>query len=199
MGNTKRKRCAESVREDACKKVPRHIRIEHNRQLNTYRQSLRVVLMTSRFNNDTWVENMQYRLLSPNVGCIYCSPVEIAKQVLPDFPMMVLEMNNSENRIMGIGLVRNRPIRGGKYAVYDRMMYNRCVYIGKTRIDRDEMTTEENEIMRFFDTVCFRGANHMKRGVGISAFPLEILYKCAGVFDLMEFLRGMFKCRTPVQ
>jgi hypothetical protein len=153
------------------------------------------MLMTSRFDNDTWIENMQYRLLSPNVGCIYCSPSEISKCVLSDFPMMVLEMNNSENRIMGIGLVRNRPILGGKYAVYDRMMYNRCVYIGKLRIDRGEMTEEENEIMRFFDSVCFRGAYHMKRGVGITAFPIHILYKCLAVFDLMEFVRGMFKRR----
>ena len=151
--------------------------------------------MTSRFDSDTWVENMQYRMLSPNVGCIYCSPVEISKQVLPDFAMMVLEMNNSENRIMGIGLVRNRPIYGGKYAVYDRMMFNRCVYIGKMRIDRADMTPEEDEMMRFFDTVCFRGVHHMKRGIGITAFPIEILYKCMAVFDLMEFLRGMFKAR----
>jgi len=196
MGNTKKKQCSETYNQ--APKIPRHLQIEYNRNVNNYRKSLRVALMTSRFNSDTWVENMQYRLLSPNVGCIYCSPSEISKQILPDFPMMVLEMNNSENKIMGIGLVRNRPVLGGKYTVYDRMMYNRCVYIGKTRIGREEMSEEENEIMRFFDVVCFHGAHHMKRGVGITAFPYSILYKCSKVFDLMEFLRMMFKRRMNI-
>lgn len=192
MGNTKKKECSEKYND--APKIPRHLLVEYNRNVDNYRKTQRVYLMTSRFDSDTWVENMQYRLLSPNVGCVYCSPIEISRKILPDFPLIVLEMNNSENKIMGLGLIRNQPIRG-KYLVYDKMLYNRCVYIGKIRIDREDMDDEEKEIMRFFDTVCFRGAHHMKRGVGITAFPLGILYRCSAVFDLMEFIRGMFKKR----
>jgi hypothetical protein len=57
------------------------------------------------------------------------------------------------------------------------------------------MTEEEEEIMKVFDTVCFKGASNMKRGQGITAFPIELLYRVSKTKDLVEFVRQMFISR----
>ena len=49
--------------------------------------------------------------------------------------------------------------------------------------------------MKVFDRFCFTGAKNLKRGKGITAFPIEILYKCSKHMDLVEFVRNMFKKR----
>jgi hypothetical protein len=103
-------------------------------------------------------------------------------------------MNNDTNRIMGVGMVRNRPICG-KYAVYDNGNYNRFSYIGKWRIDVKDMNSEEREMMKLFEALCFTGVNHLKRGQGITAFPLKLLYKCSPDVDLTDYIRMMFKKR----
>jgi hypothetical protein len=108
--------------------------------------------------------------------------------------MFVVEMNNDLNRIMGIGFVRNRPyVR--KYAVYSNMNYNRYVYVGKYRIDRAEMSVAEEFVMKWLDLVCFKGANHMKRGQGMTAFPVEILFQLSSVIDINMFMQEMFQSR----
>jgi hypothetical protein len=103
-------------------------------------------------------------------------------------------MNNDDNKICGVGMVMNKP-RINKYSVYENGNYNRYSFIGKCRIDRSEMTEEENTIMKVFDILCFTGNRHMKRGQGLTMFPVEMLYKCNKQLDLVEFIRNMFKSR----
>jgi hypothetical protein len=108
--------------------------------------------------------------------------------------MFVLEMNNDTNKIIGIGMVRNHPYVN-KYSVYSEGNYNRYVYVGKTRIDRESMTEEEERIMTVFDILCFTGNKHMKRGQGLKSFPIDMLYRCSVKLDLVQFIREMFKRR----
>ena len=103
-------------------------------------------------------------------------------------------MNNETNSILGIGMVRNHPIFN-KFHVYENGNYNRYVYAGKTRIDRNEMTAEEDLIMQVFDILCFRGNRHMKRGQGLKSFPPDMLYRCSKKLDLVKFINNMFKTR----
>jgi hypothetical protein len=56
---------------------------------------------------------------------------------------MVLISDISLLIVMGIGLVKNHPV-AGKYAVHSVNNYNRFVYIGKWRIDREDMSEDEN-------------------------------------------------------
>jgi hypothetical protein len=152
--------------------------------------------MTSRWNQKTWDENCEYRANNKHIGCIYCSPTAISKDITKDTTMFVLEMNNDLNRIMGIGLVRNRHVLN-KFFVYENGNYNRFVYVSKTRIDREDMTEEEDVIMKVFDILCFTGNTHMKRGQGIKAFPKDMLFKMSKTLDLVEFITNMFKKRKP--
>ena len=73
---------------------------------------------------------------------------------------------------------------------------NRYVYIGSKRIDRGDMTAEEDAVISAFDIICFKGSNHQKRGQGITIFPLDVIEKCKKLIDLPEFVLTMFKNRT---
>lgn len=171
--------------------------ISHRILLNEYKKNMRKFIMTSRFTNSTWNENVDYRQSQPksqSINCIYCSPVLIGKHIPIDSIMFVLEMNNDQNKIMGIGMVKNHCIVG-KYKVYDNGNYNRYIYVGKYRIDRENMSKEEDQIMQAFDIMCFKGNKHMKRGQGLQSFPIETLYKCSMVLDLVDFISKMFKKR----
>jgi hypothetical protein len=162
--------------------------------LRNFRAQMKHVLMTSRFNNETFEENAEFRETHANIGCIYCSPQTISREIMLDSVMFILEMNNDKNKIMGIGMVRNHPY-SGKYNVYKNGNYNRYVYVGKHRIDRSDMTEEEDKIMQVFDILCFTGNRHMKRGQGLRAFPIETLFKCNKTLDLVGFIGNMFKSR----
>ena len=166
----------------------------HRKLLNEYKKQFRNYLLTSRFNNQTWTENTQYRKRNTQLGCVYCAPGPITQNIPNDSILFILEMNNDTNSIVGIGMVRNRPIFN-KYRVYENGNYNRYVYAGKTRIDRSEMSDEEQTIMQIFDILCFRGNRHMKRGQGLKSFPTDMLYRCSRKMDLVKFISEMFKKR----
>jgi hypothetical protein len=170
------------------------IKTLHRTNVNDYRSQMRQFVMTSRFSNSTMEENIEYRNAQPNVGCIYCSPSPVTLHIPHESIMFVLEMNNDQNEIMGIGMVMNKP-RINRYSVYKNGNYNRYSFVGTHRIDRTQMNEEEKVIMRVFDILCFTGNRHMKRGQGVSMFPVDMLYKCHKKVDLIEFIRNMFKIR----
>jgi hypothetical protein len=151
-------------------------------------------IMTSRFNNSTWGENCKYRNEQSMQGCIYGSP-ELNNKIIPvDSILFILEMNNDINKIMGIGMVKNKPICC-KYSVYNNGNYNRYIYKGNYRIDRTEMSLEEMQIIMALDVVCFKGNYHMKRGYGLKSFPRKMLEKAKPVIDLEKEFTQMFKTR----
>jgi hypothetical protein len=170
------------------------IRQIHRTNVHDYRTQMRQFIMTSRFNTNTMEENINYRRRQTNIGCIYCSPGPVTLHIPHESIMFVLEMNNDENKIMGIGMVMNKP-RINRYSVYENGNYNRYSFVGNHRIDRTQMNEEEIVIMRVFDILCFTGNRHMKRGQGLTMFPVDMLYKCHKKVDLIEFIRNMFKTR----
>jgi hypothetical protein len=111
-----------------------------------------------------------------------------------DSIIFMLEMNNDTNKIMGIGMIRNHQLNA-QLDIYEKRNYSRYVYTGKHRIDRSEMSGDEELVMLAFDELCFRGNHHMKRGQGLLSFPVEILCKCLKVLDLVEFITNMFRIR----
>jgi len=148
--------------------------------------------MTSRFSDETILQNREY--CSKNgVKSIYCSPSRITQSIKENSALFILELNISKNRVEAIGLVKNRAKYG--IQVYSNGNYNRYIYVGQYRIERSDMTEEEEKIMQFFDIICFRGKYHMKRGSGITRFTSYILNICNKRFDLVEYIRKMFKRR----
>jgi hypothetical protein len=49
--------------------------------------------------------------------CIYAPPYKLAENIDINLPVFVIEMNNSLNQIMGIGLIKNKLITDKVYKV----------------------------------------------------------------------------------
>lgn len=153
-------------------------------------------ILTSRFSQETMTENRAYAA-TLNVACVYSSPIPITEIVPANAVMFVIEMNNSINSVVAIGMVRNT----GKYNAHDIYVdtrYNVFTYIGRMRILREEMTEPELIIMRALDLLCMSGAYHLKRLAGISLFPEATLRRClrdVGV-DIAAEIAAMFRRRV---
>ena len=164
-------------------------------QVQEYISQKKARIVTTRFNAATWQENVDYRTKHTNIGCIYPSPHPIQADIPHDCVLIVLEMRNDLNQIGGISMIKNRPNINDKYYVYRNPKYNQYAYLGNIRIDRKDMTAEQEQIMCVFDILCFKGADHLKRLKGIRAFPAYKLYACATNThgrDLVDFLYNMF-------
>jgi len=160
----------------------------------------RQYLMTIRYGNETHGEMRNYceQKATRGIKCVYGCPKGVSDCVIRDSILMVLEMNNDKNRIEGVGLVRNtiQEPKAQRFQIHDDGNLNRFVYMGSKRINRDEMTEEEEQVFAAFDIICFKGCNHQKRGHGITIFPLDVVEKCKKLIDLPEFVWTMFKNRA---
>jgi len=168
------------------------------KRVKDYKNKNNKFIVISCFNNKTWAENEDYRSNHKEVACIYCSPEPPSKLIPLNSVMFVFEMNNDTNKIMGIGFIKNKPSTK-QYFVYENDNYNRYSYLGGYRIDRSDMSEEEERIMQVFDELCFRGNTHMKRCQGLKSFPFDMLYRMSAKLDLVNFITQMFKQRITAK
>lgn len=153
-----------------------------------------ITLVSTRFNSSTWEENIGFRKKNNFNGCIYCSPQPMTSKILPDSLVFVVEMNNTLNRIEGIGLVKN-TVRFDKYfKVYDAGNFNRYVFRGKYRIDREELIRYNYKLVDILDQILFKGKTHLKRGGGITTITDKLLKNdyCEGL-DIISMIKQLFK------
>ena len=153
-------------------------------------------LETTRFDEASMEVNCQAR----GDGCLYGNPRPLKKRPQPF--RLVLELNNSLNRIDGVGLISDRCLLRGKNAVfrdvYENRLFNQNVYRGSYRLDRsllDEYSEVSAEIFQRLDEGCFHGFYHVKRGNSISKLPfvhIRTIQKEFGV-DLVDFIRSVLK------
>jgi hypothetical protein len=159
-----------------------------------FRSSTRATIVTTRFNKNTWMENVEYRKHRPHIGCIYSTPHIIAESIAPDTILFVLEMNNDTNNIEGIGMIRNR----GTYhthPIYSKDAYNQLVYIGKYHLSREKLDCVIGKEMAEFDKMCFKGYRHQKRLMGIKTFPIDMIYHYNETYkiNLIDVIRQLFE------
>lgn len=147
-------------------------------------------LAVTRFNKNTWNENIIWRNSLQYNGCIYNTPIKISEKILPDTIIFVLEMNNSLNKIEGIGLIKNHIDMYNKYKIYKEKNYNRYTYKSKYRIARNELSREEEKIINILDILLFKGNRHMKRGQGIQIIPKWI--EKNSIFNFNKFIKKIF-------
>jgi hypothetical protein len=77
-----------------------------------------VRIACTRFNAQTWQEYQDWKNVHEQtyeqtykreMKCVYGSPREISyRKFPPEIPILIIEMNNDANRIMGIGQIQNR-------------------------------------------------------------------------------------------
>ena len=131
---------------------------------------------TVRFSNETFQENKKWREENDWNGCIYGSPTPIAKspywrKVGMGAKIFILEMNNDEDRIEGIGLIKNYIRYDLSTSIYSDSNYNRYIYRSIHRKDRKDI--ENKDILKFLETLVFKGKGHLKRSHGISLIPIK--------------------------
>jgi hypothetical protein len=149
------------------------------------------IIATTRFNNETWEENKKWREKHDWDGCIYGAPVKISEDIPGYSALFILEMNNDKNKIEGIGLIYNRLYYDNSYRIYADRNYNRYTYKSKYRISRENLSTEEETIMKKFDVLLFTGSRHLKRGQGITSVPRYIL-KNKDNFNYKKYFKHLF-------
>ena len=149
-----------------------------------------ISIVTSRFNNDTWRENCEYRERENIQGCVYGSPQQISGKIHPNSLLFVIEMNNSTNKIQGIGLIFNKIQFDKYYRVYQTGNYNRYTYKSEYRIDRTEL---ESHLVDILDYILFKEKTHLKRGSGMTQIPEKLLThkKCQNI-NMPAELRSIF-------
>ena len=150
------------------------------------------LIATTRFNNDTWNENANFRKKNNYNGCIYGTPAGLSSKIDKDVVLFVIEMNNTTNKIEGIGVIKNTLRRDKYYKIYDVGNFNRYTYTGKYRIDRDELSVINNDLVNFLDKVLFKGKTHSKRGDSISLFPKRVMCETFEEMDIKQEIKTIF-------
>ncbi len=168
-------------------------------EMKYFSSSLKGILATMRFNSELWTQNKTHRaMLKTQCKTIYACPIAIPQAFPLDSAVFVLEMNNDENKIMGIGMFHNREdVSYRSISMYNDINNNRYLYLGCWRIDVEDMDAEEKEIIRFLEGICFHGKSHLKIGMylAIVRFPVSILYQYVDTIHIHDYIRCMFNRR----
>ena len=132
----------------------------------------RFYIGTTRFTNDTYKENSEWRERFEWKGCIYGCNKKMPLTVPHLSLVYVIEMNNDTNKIMGIGLVRNYINLKYEVCIYKRRWkgnnYNRYIYNSAHRKDRSEIN---KKLLCALELIVFKGYGHFKRHQGITTIP----------------------------
>jgi hypothetical protein len=150
-------------------------------------------VVTTRFDDYTWSENINFREKHTLTGCIYGSPQPISPKIIQDSLVFVIEMNNSTNQIEGIGAIKN-TIRLDKYfRVYETGNFNRYVFRGKHRMSRDTLLKLNEPLVNILDYILFKEKTHLKRGAGFTQIPEKLLKhkKCENI-DIQNTIKDTF-------
>jgi hypothetical protein len=149
-------------------------------------------VVTGRYNDETWEASVQYRNRK-KFACIYAPPCRLSPQIDLNSPVFVIEMNNSKNQIMGIGLIKNKLVTDKVYKVQADSNCNRYIYIGEHHISRELLDHYNSFLVYVLDEILFRGYTHSKRGTGLTKIPEKVLKLdiCEGL-DIKKEIRNVF-------
>lgn len=151
---------------------------------------------TTRFNEQTYQQNMMYKSRIGTTGCLYGTPMKIKNKIPLDSYVYVIEMNNSINKIEGIGLIINKNVLDKNYRIYDDMDYNRYIYKGTKHVCVSKLMDDyEKRVIYVLEQLLFKGERHCKRAQGITALPNWITHNKYG-FDFAQCISEIFKKYT---
>lgn len=149
-------------------------------------------IVTGRYNNETWEASYQYRI-KKKIACIYAPPIKLSPTIDLNSPVFVIEMNNSVNQIIGIGLIKNKLITDKVYKVQADSNYNRYIYIGEHHISRDVLCHYNQYLVYVLEEILFKGYTHSKRGAGLTKLPEKVLkFEICKNIDIKKEIKNLF-------
>ena len=144
----------------------------------------------TRFNNETLYQRKLWCDRHNFTGSIYGSPVKINSKILPETRLIVLEMNNSINKIVGIGIVYNKlRYNNHKYKIYSDNNYNRYIYKSDKSFDISSIEKLDKQIIEQLELLLFKGRRNYKRGQGIQRLP-EFIRQLKSI-DIEQFINRL--------
>ena len=151
------------------------------------------MIAITRFNDTTYRENREWCRKNDYTGTIYGSPMRISEKISPDAELYVLEMNNSTNRIMGIGYIMPGRNTIKRAKIYRDNNYNRFIYNSSRRIDleNDYVSIKLIKLIISLEKALFYGSRHCKRGQGIQLLPHWI--RLSPLDLIRELIKKSFK------
>ena len=149
-------------------------------------------IATTRFNDKTYEQNVNYKKKIKHMGCLYGTPMKLKETIPLESNIYVIEMNNTTNKIEGIGLIVNRQVLDKTYRIYDDMDYNRYIYKGNKRISVENITDEyDRRVIHVLEQLLFKGERHCKRAQGITEPSKWILHNKFN-FDFIRVFAQIF-------
>lgn len=141
-------------------------------------------LITTRFTNETLYQLLRFKENhNMNDKSIYNIPIKLRyNNVTYEYPMIVLEMNNSTNKLIGMGFIINKSeTNNPNYRIYSDNNYNRYTYKSrfyinfskdsKDYLDFIKNNNHNKNIIKKLENICFCGKGHLKRGSSFMAVP----------------------------
>ena len=149
-------------------------------------------VVTGRFNNETWDATVRYRK-KHDFPCIYAPACRLSSDIQHNSPVFVIEMNNQQNMIMGIGLVKNKVITDRVHKVQEDTNCNRYIYIGRHHLPRELLMEYSPFLVTVLDNILFQGKTHSKRGIGLTRIPEKVLQlDVCQELDIKKEIRNVF-------
>jgi hypothetical protein len=163
--------------------------IATKKECNQYISNQRAHLVTTRFNDQTYMENRKF-CKKYNKKSLYCNPHPLPANVPLGSTVYVIEMNNSKDKIAGIG---KNTLKYNVYNVYEEEFYNQNHFEGDERIDSDEFLESEKEFITSLEKQCFFGRGHLKRGHRMLSFPQTKIGTCMkNGLDIIGTIENIF-------
>jgi len=135
----------------------------------------KIYIASTRFNEQTLHENRTYRESKQIQGCIYGTNMKIYEKYPLNATMFIIEMNNDTNRIEGIGIIKNLISLDKKHKIYEDGEYNRYIYKGKYWMSRDQMMRLNEDLVKLFEIILFKGKSNLKRMSGICVVTEKLI------------------------
>ena len=179
------------------------------------------ILACTRFNNKTWQEYQDWlntnqqtyeQIYHRSLKCIYGTPREISYKKIPlHAKILVIEMNNDENKIEGIGEIINQTANevyrsssnSSKQTIQFKKLftdrnYSRYIYIGNTYYaSRDELERNHTEDAQYINKQLDLLLHHpTPREPHLLSFLERLLFKGA---RHMKRGSGITKIKVPSQ
>ena len=192
MLRTKKKTQFKEESEHLCTRNKNDIKtvIDENRtefDRKTINNLVSYELMTTRFTDETFQQYQRYKNNHQIDGSLYNVAYYLRfNTVKLNVPMIILEMNNTQNKLMGMGLVLNQFQDMNKHDIYTDINYNRYTYQSKYYISFAEYSPDwkyvpdlktVRKVIFALETVCFFGKTHIKRGAAFTRVPTKLLSK----------------------
>lgn len=136
-----------------------------------------MTFLTTRFTEETLLQNFRYRE-THDIACIYNVIVPISDKH-PYKDLYILEMNNTTNKLMGIGIITKKI--WPREPVYVDPSYNRYTYKSDRYIP---VANLPESMVQELEEKLFYGRGHLKRGKSFTQFPdkwLKVEY-----FDILK-------------